>query len=109
MKFVVTGSTGNISKPLARLLIEAGHEVLVISSDPKKVEEITQSGAGAAIGSIEDPDFLTQAFAGADGVYTMIPPKLDAPNWKTYIHQVTDNYISAIKSSMKLYLSQTCR
>ena len=36
MKYVVTGSLGNISKPLAERLIAAGHEVTVMSSNPEK-------------------------------------------------------------------------
>ena len=36
MKFVVTGSLGNISKPLAEKLIAAGHSVTVVSSKPDK-------------------------------------------------------------------------
>jgi nucleoside-diphosphate-sugar epimerase len=31
MKIIVTGSTGNISKPLTQKLVAAGHDVTVIS------------------------------------------------------------------------------
>jgi NAD(P)H dehydrogenase (quinone) len=40
MKIVVTGSLGNISKPLTKLLVEKGHSVTVISSDPRKQSAI---------------------------------------------------------------------
>jgi uncharacterized protein YbjT (DUF2867 family) len=36
MKIIVTGSTGNISKPLAQTLVAAGHNVTVISSNADK-------------------------------------------------------------------------
>ena len=45
MKYVVTGSLGNISKPLAERLIAAGHEVTVMSSNPEKAAEIEKLGA----------------------------------------------------------------
>ena len=37
MKITLTGSLGNISKPLAEILIKNGHEVTIISSNSKKV------------------------------------------------------------------------
>ena len=69
MKYVVLGSLGNISKPLAEKLIAAGHEVTIVSSSAERAQEITALGAKAAIGGIEDTAFLTKTFTGADAVY----------------------------------------
>jgi uncharacterized protein YbjT (DUF2867 family) len=74
MKIVLTGSLGHISKPLALELIHKGHQVTVISSNPAKQKEIESLGAKAAIGNIEDVDFLIGAFAGADVVYCLFAP-----------------------------------
>ena len=74
MKIILTGSLGHISKPLTTILVQKGHTVTVISSKPEKQKDIEALGATAAIGSIEDVDFLTTTFSGADVVYTMIPP-----------------------------------
>ena len=74
MKITITGSLGNISKPLAKELVYKGHAVTVISSKPKKQKDIETLGAKAAIGTIEDVAFLTATFTGADAVYTMLPP-----------------------------------
>lgn len=74
MKIVVTGSLGHISKPLTEELVQKGHQVTVISSKPEKQAAIEALGASAAIGTIDDADFLTAAFTGADAVYTMLPP-----------------------------------
>jgi uncharacterized protein YbjT (DUF2867 family) len=99
MKYVITGSTGHISKPLSEQLIKAGHSVTVISSNPGKVKEIEALGAKASIGSVEDVAFLTKTFTGADAIYTMIPPKWDAKDWKAYIHSIGKNYAAAIKAA----------
>jgi len=99
MKYVITGSTGHISKPLSKQLIEAGHEVTIISSNADKVKEIEGLGAKAAIGSAEDIAFLTKTFEGADAVYTMVPPKFDAEDWKGFIHGIGKNYAEAIKAA----------
>ena len=74
MKIVITGSIGHISKPLTQDLVHAGHSVTVVSSKSDKQKDITAIGAKAAIGTIEDVEFLTNTFKGADAVYTMLPP-----------------------------------
>ena len=80
MKITITGSIGNIGKPLAKQLIEAGHELTIISSSEDRKKEITDLGATAAIGSVNDQAFLTKAFAGADAVYSMTPPNIGGQN-----------------------------
>lgn len=99
MKYVITGSLGNISKPLTQKLIAAGHQVTVISSKADKIAEIEAIGAKAAIGSVEDVAFLTSTFTGADAIYAMVPPKWDATDWKKHIAQIGQNYARAIKAS----------
>ncbi len=99
MNYVITGSLGNISKPLAEQLIAAGHNVTVISSKADKTEQIEAIGAKAAIGSVEDVAFLTETFRGADAVYTMVPPNFGSSNWKKYIAGIGENYASAIQVS----------
>lgn len=57
MKIIVTGSLGHISKPLTEQLVQKGHEVVVITSNPNKQQDIEALGASAGIGSLEDVDF----------------------------------------------------
>lgn len=71
MKIIVTGSLGNISKPLTKELINKGHSVTVVSSNTERQSEIEALGAKAAIGSMENIGFLTETFKGADIVYAM--------------------------------------
>ncbi|KAB1230941.1 SDR family oxidoreductase [Chryseobacterium viscerum] len=71
MNIVLTGSIGNIGKPLTKELIQKGHSVTVISSNEERVGSIRALGAKAAIGSMFDVDFLTETFTGADIVYLM--------------------------------------
>jgi len=104
MKYVITGSLGHISKPLSQALINAGHDVTIITSKQENVAAIEALGAKAAVGSIEDADFLTYAFAGADAVYTMVPPKWDATDWKGWIGKIGENYAAAIKASGVKYV-----
>lgn len=71
MNIVLTGSLGNIGKPLTTELVAQGHSVTVISSNPERKTAIEALGAKAAIGSMFDADFLTATFKGADIVYLM--------------------------------------
>lgn len=80
MKITITGSLGNIGRPLTILLTKAGHEVSVISSNAGRKAEIESLGATAWVGSVSDSDFLTTAFAGADAVFAMTPPNFGGSN-----------------------------
>ncbi|GAB3512443.1 NmrA family NAD(P)-binding protein [Spirosoma knui] len=71
MNIVLTGSLGNIGKPLTRDLVQKGHSLTVISSNNNRHKEIEAMGAKAAIGTMQDTDFLAQTFTGADIVYLM--------------------------------------
>jgi len=71
MKIIVTGSLGNISKPLTRELVQNGHSVTVVSSKTERQKDIEAMGATAAIGTMQDIEFLAETFKGADVVYLM--------------------------------------
>ena len=104
MKIIVTGSLGNISKPLTKKLVQKGHQVTVISSKPERQKDIEALGASAAIGTMEDADFLTASFKGADAVYVMetmggnsfFDPNLDII---AAINKIGNNYKQAIEQS----------
>jgi uncharacterized protein YbjT (DUF2867 family) len=99
MKITITGSLGNISKPLAVQLIATGHQVTIISSSADKAAAIKAIGAKAAIGSIADADFLTKAFTGADVVYTMVPPNFGVSDYRQYVSGFAKNYAEAIQKA----------
>jgi len=102
MKIIITGSLGNISKPLTQELVQKGHAVTVISSKTERQKDIETIGAKAAIGSIEDVNFLIATFTNTDAVYTMVPP----PNFfdhsidlMAYYRRIGNNYAQAIRQS----------
>ncbi|KUJ60806.1 NAD-dependent dehydratase [Flavobacteriaceae bacterium CRH] len=80
MKIIITGSLGNIGKPLTTKLVAAGHNVTVISSNEDRKTAIENLGAKAAIGSVSDVNFLTETFVGADALFAMTPPNLGGSN-----------------------------
>jgi NAD(P)H dehydrogenase (quinone) len=99
MNIVLTGSLGNISKPLAQDLVQKGHSVTVISSNPEKQQDIEALKAKAAIGKLEDINFLASTFAGAEAVYCTIPMNMSEAHQQAYTKKVANNYIQAIKQA----------
>jgi uncharacterized protein YbjT (DUF2867 family) len=99
MKITITGSLGNISGPLAAQLVKAGHQVTVVTSSENKKAAIEELGATAAIGLVEDADFLTKAFTGADVVYTMVPQQAQSNDYKAFIKKIGQNYATALKAA----------
>ncbi|MBU2914341.1 NAD(P)H-binding protein [Reichenbachiella agariperforans] len=102
MKVTLAGSLGHIGRPLTQELVQKGHSVTVISSNTERQKDIEAMGATAAIGSIEDVDFITSAFTGADAVFCMVPPAnyfdhdLDL---LAYYNGLGNNYAQAITQS----------
>ena len=104
MNIVLTGSLGHISKPLAQILIEKGHSITVITSKAERQRDIEALGAKAAIGTMQDLDFLAKTFTGADIVYLMEAlgaasfhdPNLD---YMAAINKIANSYKQAVQQS----------
>jgi len=104
MKITITGSLGHISKPLTQELVLKGHVVTVISRNPERQKDIEAMGATAAIGTMEDADFLSAAFKGADVVYVMEALGSDSffdqnLDFISAINKIGNNYRQAIQQS----------
>src|SRR5665213_2066238 len=104
MNIVLTVSLGHISKPLTQILVKKGHSVTVISSKPERQKDIEALGAKIAVGTMEDVDFLTKTFTGADIVYLMetlgvggfFDHNLD---YMATINKIANNYKQAVQES----------
>ncbi len=99
MKIIITGSLGNVAKPLTQQLVAQGHDITVISSNDSKKNEIENLGAKAVIGSITDLDFLTQTFAGHDAAFLMTPPNMGFENITENTINAGKNYAEAIQQT----------
>jgi uncharacterized protein YbjT (DUF2867 family) len=64
---VVTGATGNVGRPLVRLLVEAGEEVTAVSRREGEVP----AGVRHVLADLTDPHSLTPALEGADTVFLL--------------------------------------
>lgn len=99
MKIIITGSLGNVAKPLAEQLIAEGHDVTLVSSNESKKGEIENLGAKTAIGSITDLNFLIETFKGNDAAFLMTPPNMGFENIVENTINAGKNYAEAIKQT----------
>lgn len=99
MKITITGSLGNIGKPLTQILVSAGHSVKVVSSSNQRQADIEELGATAAVGSVHDAEFLTQAFTDADSVFLLTPPNLGGANVIANTAKAGEAFAQAVKAS----------
>ncbi|HRB72164.1 MAG TPA: NAD(P)H-binding protein [Flavobacterium sp.] len=99
MKITISGSLGNIGKPLTTKLVAAGHHVTVISSTADRQQAIADLGAVAAIGSVSDANFLKKVFTGADAVFVMTPPNMGGANIIANTTEAGKAFAAAITAS----------
>lgn len=100
MKIIITGSLGHIGKPLTEeLAAQKGHQVTVVTSKAERRKDIENLGATAAVGSLEDADFLASVFGGADALFAMEPPSHTNPDPIGYYRKLGENYAQAIEKS----------
>jgi uncharacterized protein YbjT (DUF2867 family) len=88
MRIVVNTPAGNIGRPVVDQLLEAGHEVVIISRHPDKVAAATAKGAQLVRGSIDDPSTLDRALKGADVLFWLTPIVFDQPDYAAWAKQI---------------------
>lgn len=81
MKILVNTPSGNIGRVLTAQLLEAGHEVTLISRHPEKVQGFLRQGARLVRGSIDDAETLDRAFAGNEAALWLPPLVFDQPRF----------------------------
>jgi len=69
MRFFVTGATGFIGGRLARQLVAAGHEVVVLARDPAKASDLAAFGAEVVRGDVTDKESMRAPMTRVDGVF----------------------------------------
>ena len=72
MKIVMLGSLGNVNRVAVPELLNAGHEVTLLTSSADRVAEIEELGAHAVVGSMTNLDDLVATLTGADVAYLML-------------------------------------
>jgi nucleoside-diphosphate-sugar epimerase len=69
MKYFLTGATGFIGARVARQLVDAGHEVVVVARNPAKAQDLAQLGIAVHKGDVTDKESMRAPMQGVDGVF----------------------------------------
>lgn len=97
--YVILGASGNTGSVVANTLLDKGKRVRVVGRDSKKLAQFVSRGAEAAVADAADAEALTQAFAGAEGVYALIPPNATSENYRRFQDQLSDGLATAIEAA----------
>jgi uncharacterized protein YbjT (DUF2867 family) len=97
--YVITGATGHVGRIAATRLLDAGRRVRVVGRDGARLAPFRSRGAEAALGSIDDPAFVREAFRGAAAAFVMIPPNFAARGFRAWQNRVAEAVASAIEAN----------
>ncbi|WP_300017869.1 NAD(P)H-binding protein [Pseudonocardia sp.] len=92
----VMGATGHIGHRVVRLLREQGHDVRGVG---RSANRIAATGADPCAGDAADAAFLTDAFRGADAVFTMLPDDAAEPDHRAAQDAKGEAIAAAVRAS----------
>jgi uncharacterized protein YbjT (DUF2867 family) len=95
--YAVMGATGQVGAVVAKSLISASQQVRVIMRNPEKAAGWKVLDAEVALADYGNAEQLAAAFAGAEGVFIMIPPNAaPSPDYSE-----SRAYIMAIRKALE--------
>ena len=95
---VVTAPTGAIGRQVLETVLHSGEPVRVIVRDPSRLPAQTRERVEVVQGSHGDIDVVSQAFAGADAVFWLVPPDPHAESVEAAYLDFTRPACDAFKS-----------
>ena len=73
MLVLTYGSTGSQGEPVAKTLLEAGHQVRAVVRHPERASALQARGAEVVQGDLADLESLERASVGAEAMFLMLP------------------------------------
>jgi uncharacterized protein YbjT (DUF2867 family) len=95
--FVVMGASGHTGRGVAETLLGLGKKVRAIGRSADRLSAFAARGAELATGDATDAGLLAGAFAGAEGVYAMVPPDYRQPDPRAYYSRCGDVIAEAVR------------
>ena len=85
---LVTTPTGHIGSRVVTQLLDAGAAVRVFVRDPARLDPAARDRVDARTGTLEDAAALADAMRGADAAFLLVPPNMQAADWRAFIRGV---------------------
>jgi uncharacterized protein YbjT (DUF2867 family) len=99
MSILVTTPTGNVGSRVVARLIEERADVSVFARKPDALAEGVRASATVHQGDLEDADSLTRALEDASALFFVIPPNMQAADWRAWQRQIARNAASALEAA----------
>jgi uncharacterized protein YbjT (DUF2867 family) len=100
----ILGATGQVGGKIAQILIRKNEPVHVISRSADRLRPLVGKTVTAFAGDANNTEFLAKAFAGADAVFTLIPPNPKAPEFLRYADAVGESIAQALELARVKYV-----
>ena len=100
----VMGASGNTGKKIAELLLRDGESVRVLGRSHGRLADLQNAGAEVMVGDTTDIAFLTNAFRGADAVYTLLPTDPRNGDYRVQQDRQGEAIVNAIRRSGVKYV-----
>jgi len=101
--YVITGATGNTGNVAARRLLAANQKVRVIGRSAENLQPLADEGAEPFVCDLTDSESLTKTFAGAQGVYVMVPPAMTSQDYRAHQDRIADSMATAMEQARVEY------
>src|ERR1700712_2174754 len=106
MSLIITGASGHLGRRTAEILLETegvdAADVVLITRDPSKLEDLAARGATVRAGDFDDASSLPDAFAGATRVLVI---STDAVGARVAQHQRAIDAAKAAGATLIAYTS----
>ncbi len=99
MGIVITAPTGNIGSKLTELLLAENQNLTLIVRDPAKLSAEVRNRTTVKQGDLTDAKFVQQATEGADALFWLSPPSLEAPDISAYYAALYGAAAGAVKAN----------
>ncbi len=95
MRIAVNTPAGNIGRVVVERLLEAKHDVVVISRHPEKVAAAIANGAALVRGSIDEDAVMERALEGADALFWLTPIAFEPVDYMAWAKDIARRAASA--------------
>jgi uncharacterized protein YbjT (DUF2867 family) len=101
--YVILGATGHTGSVAAEKLLARGEKVRAVARHKEKLARLASLGAETFEADVTDTPAPTKAFEGGRAAYTLIPPKVDASDFRAYQDKVVDSIATAVENARVPY------
>lgn len=100
----VMGATGHTGRKITEVLLAAGEKVRALGRSKEKLAELERAGAETMSGDTSEAAFLTEAFRGAESVYTLLPTDRQAADYRGRQDREGEAIAQAVRESGVKYV-----